>query len=335
MGSGITASMRTQEQTADAELKSFHEPKLHSQRGHDLERILKSDRSASALLKYLDHNGKGCCLILFMVITQYKGVNELLLRQALNETRSRYEPLSYQDCESNFQWQEELYSIVKEILTIPMTSKNVKKLEEFCLLNMTHELQGFIDSREFSMRFSHKINRDSSLRTVCEITKELKSKYKNVLIIDDSPQNSRQMSYELKANGHSVRQANHGWIGTHIATLHHFDVILIDLAMNTMNPYEVISRIRSNRHVVSGSLKSSTLFIGLKYSEYDSVMKSHDIAFRINVGTLSTSKLSVNTASKFMVDFNKSIIQYQDMLNELDTNYDTCNSSTDSTMLAY
>ena len=320
MGSGITASMRTQEQTADAELKSFHEPKLHSQRGHDLERILKSDRSASALLKYLDHNGKGCCLILFMVITQYKGVNELLLRQALNETRSRYEPLSYQDCESNFQWQEELYSIVKEILTIPMTSKNVKKLEEFCLLNMTHELQGFIDSREFSMRFSHKINRDSSLRTVCEITKELKSKYKNVLIIDDSPQNSRQMSYELKANGHSVRQANHGWIGTHIATLHHFDVILIDLAMNTMDPYDVIKRIKATKT----KYNASPLVVGLNYSEYD--LKSHgDVLFSINVGNLETSP------KDFVTGFYKIISRCAELSRD---KYETCDTSTTSSKLS-
>ena len=337
MGSGITTSMRTPEQIADT-VKLVHETNLHSytNKGRELERILKSDRSTSAFLKYLDRNGKGCCLILFLVTTQYKGKNEHLLNQALKETKFRYEPFPYQDSGTHFPWQEELHNMVTEILAIStVTSINAKKLEEFCFLNMTHELQGFIDSREFSTRFSHKIKHESSLRTVHEITRESKGKFKNVLIIDDSPQNSRQMSNELKANGHHVRQANHGWVGTYIATLHHFDVILVDLAMNTMNPYEVISHIRRNRHLVSGSLKSSTLFIGLKYSEYDSVMKSHDITFRINVETISSSNLYVNSTSKFLLDFNKSIIQNEEMLNGLDSNCDTCNSSMDSTMLVY
>ena len=67
MGSGITTSMRTPEQIADT-VKLVHETNLHSytNKGRELERILKSDRSTSAFLKYLDRNdGKGCCLILF------------------------------------------------------------------------------------------------------------------------------------------------------------------------------------------------------------------------------------------------------------------------------
>ena len=123
-------------------------------------------------------------------------------------------------------------------------------MEEFCHFRLFEELQDFIKSEEFSKPES---SCDSSYG---EINKGLNSKYKNVLIIDDSPQNSLIMSYKLKARGHHVRQANHGWIGSHIATMDHFNVVLIDLAMNTMDPLEVIKNVKS-----TDSNSKSTLLV--------------------------------------------------------------------------
>ena len=289
-------------------------------------KVLQSDRSSSAFLKYLERNGKGCLLTLYLDICQYRCTNnEHGLQQVLKKIRScrQQHPL-----DSNPSWRQELYDMITEILlTQLITPVDVKKLENLCVLQLSNELPEFMASHEhLVMSIEEDIEKQEpkyrNFRKEGGISKELKNKYKNILIIDDSPQNSRIMSHALKANGHSVRQANHGWIGTHIATLHHFDVILIDLAMSSMDPYEVIKLIKASNSKHAPSI----LVIGLKYSEYDSALKSQDIMYRINVGTLSTSNVSKISTTKFMADVNSTIIKYEGMLKNLDNN-DGCHTS--------
>ena len=279
-------------------------------------------------MKYLEHNGKGCFLKLYLDISKLKGGNydDHDVKMFLEKVRScrSSKPQSFQGSE------QELYDTVTGILsTQSPTLDEIKKVEEFCHFRLFEELQDFIKSEEFSKPES---SCDSSYG---EINKGLNSKYKNVLIIDDSPQNSLIMSYKLKARGHHVRQANHGWIGSHIATMDHFNVVLIDLAMNTMDPLEVIKNVKS-----TDSNSKSTLLVGLNYSEYDSVIKSEDIMYRINVGKLYTGFKTVESSRtqrrriwdsrmpklKFVADFNALIIQHESTLNNCCNNNSYNNS---------
>ena len=295
---------------------------VNNHEGYDLLRVLQSDRLTSAFMKYLDRIGKECFLTLYLNINHYKCTkNDHLLQQALKETISNHstscDAFSSQDSDITLSCKQKLLKMVEEVLDMISTSStDVKKVEDFCFSQLSDELQPFLSSHEYSN--AYKINLTASVGTVCR--KELKNKYKNVLIIDDSPQNSRIMSLELKANGHHVRQANHGWVGTHIATLHHFDVILIDLAMNTMDPYDVIKCIKATKT----KYNASPLVVGLNYSEYD--LKSHgDVLFSINVGNLETSP------KDFVTGFYKIISRCAELSRD---KYETCDTSTTSSKLS-
>ena len=292
-----------------------------------LKRVLQSDRSTSAFLKYLERNGKGCFLTLHLGIAQYKQTNnEYLLRRTFKDVCSSCDPYSSEISS----WPQQLCKLITEIqLSQSATTDDIKNIEEFCNIHLSLESKDFVVSHEYKLMSESYANVEAD-RRVSELSKKLKNKYKNVLIIDDSPNNSQSLTFELESDGHSVRQANHGWIGSHIATLDHFDVILIDLAMNTMDPHEVIKRIKRNREILNGKLDSATLFIGLKYSAYD--VDCHDIAFPIDVATLKSSKLL--KAPSFISDFKTSIRRYEEIsksLGHLGVHFETsCCSSTSS-----
>ena len=131
------------------------------------------------------------------------------------------------------------------------------------------------------------------------------------MIIDDSPQNSWLITQELKAIGnHNIRQANHGWVGVHIASLNRFDVILVDLAMNTMDPHEVINRIKT------ACSQNNTLIIGLNYSEYD-LKQNDNLLLFINMGLMESLK-------GFAINFTNILAKFEDISCD---NYETCDTS--------
>ena len=320
MGSGIsTQNLVMRRRVKKSDYRS------NNGKSSDLDRVLRSVRSTSAFLKYLDRigNGKSCFLKLYLNPRQ--SITEL------QELQSRCDSISHNISDQAISWQRELRDLILELLLKhPNKSTDVgfSEIEEFCSLRLTLELPGFLASHEYSKRFNHK----SLLKNSLETADELKNNCKNVLIIDDSPQNSQFMSTELKADGYHVCQANHGWIGAHLASLNHFDIILIDLAMNTMDPYEVIKQIKS--HSKSSNVVSrSTVFIGLNYSKYDAILKNHDIICSLHVGSL----LHSSPASKFIADFNASLTFYEEMLKDCGNNFDgeTCRSSFAESVISY
>ena len=127
------------------------------------------------------------------------------------------------------------------------------------------------------------------------------------------------MSYILEANGHRVRQANHGRVGVHIASLNRFDAIFVDLSMKTMDPYEVIKRIKVNMSssktlYYNPSLSSrrqqecpqhgtGTIIIGLVYSECD--LKTIDIDHIIPICTNDEQIMTKRSLQRFPVKFSR------------------------------
>ena len=106
--------------------------------------------------------------------------------------------------------------------------------------------------------------------------------------------------------------------------------------MNTMDPHEVVKRIKRNREILNGKLDSPTLFIGLNYSAYD--VDCHDIAFPIDVATLKSSKLLQSSSPNFITDFKTSIRRYEEISNDSNSTHVThfemscSNSSTTSSI---
>ena len=320
MGSGNTKQFISQTRSqfeSDAIIimtSTFYKSKSY------LERVLRSDRATSAFLKYLDRDNIGYFLMLYLDASQYLSMrNDLLLHKALKQTRSNYSQLSEIDSTPSSDDttivtnRQELNRLVTEmLLTQIITETDVKKIEEICLMYLIEELQDFItSSHEFSKRFAHNHTLESNVKTLKRGTRI--TKRKRILIIDDSPQNSWFISQELKALGHhNIRQANHGWIGAHIASLNHFDIILVDLAMNTMDPYEVVSRIKTT------CSQHDSLIIGLNYSEYD-LKHNDDVLFLINMGsTESVPKV-------FATSFSSIVTKFEDISCD---SYETCDTST-------
>ena len=300
-----------------------------SRKSSDLDRVLRSVRSTSAFLKYLDRTGNGKDCFLKLYLDPRKSTTEL------QELQSRCDSISHNTSDQAISWPRELSNLISELLlkqsnTNKSTDVGLLEIKEFCCLHLTLELPGFLASHEYSKRLRH--NHKSRFENSLETTYALKNNYKNVLIIDDSPQNSQFMTTELKADGHQVCQANHGWIGVHLASLNHFDIILIDLAMNTMDPYEVIKQIKSHSKSING-MPASTLFVGLNYSEYDAILKNHDIMYSLHVGSL----LHLTSASKFIAEFNASHTLYEEILKNCGNKFDgeTCNSSFAESVISY
>ena len=288
----------------------------------DLEQVLRSDRTSSAFLKYLDGKSNGHFLTLYLDIMQYKRTkNDKLLQQSLKDVRSNWDSnLTRDDAPSSPQ--QGMYDLVTEVLLAQaVSSSDVKRLEDVCVSHLSEELEYFFVSHEQSTRRNHSQKFEwSHGNGYGAVNNELRNKFKNVLIIDDSSRNSRLMSNQLKAHGHSVRQANHGWIGTHIARSHHFDVILVDLSMNTMDPYEVIRRINA----ISAKCNSSTLIAGLNYSEYDCKLQDN-LFFTINVEKLEMAP------KDFISGFYKAIIRFADVSCD---NHETCSISLPSSKVS-
>ena len=298
----------------------------------NITRVLQSDHSTSAFLKYLERNVKGCLLKLYLDISQYKQTNnEFLLRQAFTDANSICKlNSSVADDNDHSSWPQQLQKLINDILLRPSNITSIDSIEEFCCFHLSHESKDFVESHEYNPR--------TRRPSASEIIKKLRNvsntniSNTNILIIDDSPNNSQSLTFQLKSDGHSVRQANHGWIGTHIATLDHFDVILIDLAMNTMDPHEVIKRIKDNRQTINdgpgigiSNATRSPVFVGLNYSEYD-LTSAPDIAFPIDVATLKSSKSLKTHSSSFLEAFNARFSRYN---NEYGSNHgETCCDST-------
>ena len=314
MGSGITkptSILRTQfasDSYSDVMTNICNKSTSH------LERVLRSDRKTSAFLKFLDQSNNGFFLTLYLDICRYQSMkNELILLRALKDTRSSYSQLSPHGSDIVSRRQE-LHDLVTEILlSQTITAMDIKKIEEICLLQLIDELQDFItSSHEFSKRFAHNKTVESSVRSAGDISFNTKTKGKNVLIIDDSPQNSWLITQELKAIGnHKIRQANHGWVGVHIASLNRFDVILVDLAMNTMDPYKVINRIKAT------CSHHNTFIIGLNYSEYD-LKQNDNLLLSINMEPMES------LPKDFSIQFTNILAKFEDISCD---NYETCDTS--------
>jgi CheY-like chemotaxis protein len=297
----------------------------------DLKSILKSDRATSALLKNLEKNDKDCILLYYLDIIQCKNIRQEQLLSKVQEIKSKYDPNV-----TKFQKSTTLNDVWSSInktflfhdnLDDQKLNDNLNLAESFCLLQMSNELQDILNNRDLVSKFET----DNYCRLKKPLDRELVEKYKNILIINDCPVISQLMTYILEINGHHVRQANHGRVGVHIATLNHFDVIFVDLSMTTMNPAEVIQLIKSSSTTSSeqGTVHTEPnrnkkpFMISRSVS---SLLLQCQEAFQTDTNPSSTTTSTSNKKS----NYNQSIIS---KLSEWQNNYIHSTPSSSSTLI--
>ena len=310
MGSGITTprDCGSAQNLNDIVDRTSEVSTLHS--------ILRSDRWTSALFKYLEERNKIELVTFYLDIQEMRRTKDEFLLQKAFEIRKRYDPLKHAI---------QLSYLDRVNLNSCTISEDLKPAENYCLSRLTNELDQFLESREYSLKYETNDYFRESITTVTSTSdKELVEKYKDVLIIDDSAANSKLLSYILEANGHRVRQANHGRVGVHIASLNRFDAIFVDLSMKTMDPYEVIKRIKVDmstsktlyyntpasprRQQDNPQLgQHSIIIVGLVYSECD--LKTVDIDHIIPICTSDEHIITQRSLRRFPVKFSRILSQ--------------------------
>ena len=68
----------------------------------------------------------------------------------------------------------------------------------------------------------------------------------NILIIDDSPTDQKELSSILEKNGHIISRANNGESGVQIAISQTPDLILMDIVMPGLNGFQATRQISKN-----------------------------------------------------------------------------------------
>ena len=222
-----------------------------------LKLILSTDGSKSALLKYLDSQNKGYILNWYLDIDEYKKVKKENLLFKSIEIRSRYSLYCNDDDTESSIWKSVDETLPNHTCADIMVNTHDlnNKLENARILTMSlliQELGGFSKSSFYSEYNSAVGKNDGKSQSHHKLKKldvnleeELKDKYHDILIIDDSPMNSKRLAHILEWNGHRARQANHGRVGINIAVNQSFSAILIDTTMTTMEPIEVAKRIKA------------------------------------------------------------------------------------------
>ncbi|MCR8924066.1 response regulator [Dasania sp. GY-MA-18] len=74
----------------------------------------------------------------------------------------------------------------------------------------------------------------------------------NILIVDDSPIDQKELSSILEKNGHSVISANNGESGVKMASSEKPDLILMDVVMPGLNGFQAtrqISKASATAHI--------------------------------------------------------------------------------------
>jgi PleD family two-component response regulator len=74
----------------------------------------------------------------------------------------------------------------------------------------------------------------------------LDSSYKNILVVDDTPDNLRVLSASLTQRGYQVRCVKNGVMALLTAQKSPPDLILLDIKMPDMDGYEVCQKLKAN-----------------------------------------------------------------------------------------
>jgi DNA-binding response OmpR family regulator len=89
---------------------------------------------------------------------------------------------------------------------------------------------------------------------------------RRILVVEDDESISMGLEMNLSAEGYDVQVATNGEEGLHLATTSSFDLIILDVMLPRMNGFEVLRRLRQERHF------TPVMMLSARGAELDKVM---------------------------------------------------------------
>jgi DNA-binding response OmpR family regulator len=89
---------------------------------------------------------------------------------------------------------------------------------------------------------------------------------RRILVVEDDESISMGLEMNLAAEGYDVQIATNGEEGLHLATSTSFDLIILDVMLPRMNGFEVLRRLRQDRHF------TPVMMLSARGAELDKVM---------------------------------------------------------------
>jgi CheY-like chemotaxis protein len=277
--------------------------------------ILLNGESCSAFMKHLEEIKKECILnwyfdIVELQISHRNSYNIYSILFNANELRHSYEHL-YPNCNESETIEKVLKSVNDTLIHAKKKSDWVKvndnvdeiirRLDEaklLMLLLLNNELNDYRKSLSY-LQLKMKSKTAASTNET-KLNDPLKEKYRHILIIDDSPENTSKFARFYNQCGHRVHAANHGRVGVHIAKSSSvkFAAIFIDASMKTMHHKTVAERIKE---VNQGSKKSISM------SRFSSIISTTSIVVQNTIFFLLIKNSPESTAQTFGSYFDEHI----------------------------
>ena len=266
-------------------------------------RLLSSGESISALLKYLEEEGKSSILNWYLDILEYKITEQKNLILKAMEIRAHYDNLILNKVDNAKTMIQIWQSVDKTLpcksgnldISVEKISKRLDEAKRFTLSLLSKEVEGFEKSthskklRSIESK-SHLLKKTCIKKVPTALSEDLHQSYNDILLIEESPLNASRIAMSLEANGHFVCQAHHGRVAIHLAITSgvKYGAILIDMSIKTMDPLEVVQKIKASYRgtvfiskpqqlLKSKSLRMSGLSQSKKRTFLSTRITSHDI----------------------------------------------------------
>ena len=224
-------------------------------------RLLSSGESISALLKYLEEEGKSSILNWYLDILEYKNMEPKNLLLRAMEIRAHYDNLILNKVE-NAKTMIAIWQSVDRTLpckngnleiSIEKISRRLDEAKRYTLSLLSKEVDGFEKSTHLRNlqcieSKSHLLEKTCIKKIPIQLSDDLQQSHNDILLIEESPLNASRIAKSLEANGHFVCQAHHGRVAIHLTIMSgiKFGAVLIDMSMSTMDPLEVVQKIKAS-----------------------------------------------------------------------------------------
>ena len=211
--------------------------------------IMHSDQSKAALLKYLTEKKMDCVLELYFELDELVLRGKAQFLAHLHLLRAKYNALDKTQLNTT---QLQVCSFVEELFSVDEEDKgntdeylkNFKTAEDRIYIILSKLLDDFMNStyyHEFDKLQNDKKNMKTKTKakaldkSITPTNTPLISYYNNILIVDDIPAKSHELSAVFEGLGHRPRQANHGRVAQNITRFTKFSAIFINLGIKSID----------------------------------------------------------------------------------------------------
>ena len=237
--------------------------------------IMHSDQSKAALLKYLTEKKMECVLELYFELDELVLRGKAQFLAHLHLLRAKYNALDKTQLNTT---QLQVCSFVEELFSVDEEDKNntdeylknFKTAEDRIYIILSKLLDDFMNSTYYSefdklqndkknMITKTKAKAKTLDKSVMPTHTPLISFYNNILIVDDIPAKSHELSAVFEGLGHRPRQANHGRVAQNITRFAKFSAIFINLGIKSIEALTLARSIKQWEHETTAVSESEKL----------------------------------------------------------------------------